>query len=121
MIGYVYILGTILLTVYGQVIVKWQLGNVGTLPSGRMAKLYFVIELVSNPWIVSSLFAAFLAFLFWVAALSKFDLSYAYPFMSVAFLLVLILSRIIFQEAITIPKILGVALIMAGIIVGSQR
>jgi multidrug transporter EmrE-like cation transporter len=52
-------------------------------------------------------------------AMTRFDLSYAYPFMSLAFVFVLILSAIFFHEAVTIPKALGVALVVAGIIIGS--
>jgi len=56
----------------------------------------------------------------WLAALTKLDLSYAYPFMSLAFVLVLILSAILFHEAVTVPKVLGVGLVVAGIIVASR-
>jgi multidrug transporter EmrE-like cation transporter len=52
--------------------------------------------------------------------MTKFELSYAYPFMSLAFVLVLFLSALFFKEAITLPKLLGLTLIVAGIIVGSQ-
>jgi len=47
-------------------------------------------------------------------------LSYAYPFMSLAFVFVLILSAILFHEALTVPKVLGVGLVVAGIIVASR-
>ena len=56
----------------------------------------------------------------WLAAMTKFELSYAYPFMSLAFVLVLVLSALLFHEALTTAKILGVLLIIAGIIVGSR-
>ena len=52
--------------------------------------------------------------------MTKFELSYAYPFTSVGFVLVLILSAVFFHEAITIPKVIGMVLIVAGIIIGSQ-
>jgi len=40
----------------------------------------------------------------WMAALTKFPLSFAYPFMSLAFVLVTVLSSVCFYEAITTPK-----------------
>jgi uncharacterized membrane protein len=40
--------------------------------------------------------------------------------MSLAFVFVLILSAIFFNEGVTIPKALGVALVVAGIIIGSR-
>ena len=62
----------------------------------------------------------FFAFLCWMAAMTKFDLSYAYPFMSLSFLLVLVLSVALFHEPLTISKVVGVGFIVAGIIIGSR-
>jgi drug/metabolite transporter (DMT)-like permease len=70
--------------------------------------------------VVSRVVGGFLAMLCWMAALTKFELSYAYPFMSLAFVLILILSAVLFREAITAPKLIGIALIMAGIIISSR-
>lgn len=52
--------------------------------------------------------------------MTKFQLSYAYPFMSLAFVLVMFLSAFFFNEPVTLAKTLGLALIVAGIIIGSQ-
>jgi multidrug transporter EmrE-like cation transporter len=119
--GYLYIFGTIFFTVYGQLVTRWQVARAGAFPVELTEKIWFLFRLVLNPWVISSLAAAFLAFLCWVAAMTKFELSHAYPFMSLAFVLVLGLSAVFFREAITVPKVLGMALIVAGIIVGSQR
>ena len=56
----------------------------------------------------------------WIAALSKLDLSTAYPFVAASFALVLVLSAIVFDERLTGPKIIGAVLIVIGLIVGSQ-
>lgn len=52
--------------------------------------------------------------------MTKFPLSYAYPFMSLAFVLVMFLSAFFFNEPVTLAKTLGLALIVTGIIIGSQ-
>lgn len=118
--GFVYVLGSILFTVYGQLIVKWQVIKVGALPRTFSEKIPFLAHLVLNPWILSAMAAGFCALLCWLAAMTKFELSYAYPFMSLAFVLVLILSSILFHEPVTIGKVLGVALVIAGLIVASR-
>ena len=76
--------------------------------------------LLLNGWIISALFAAFLASLTWMAAMTKLPLSYAYPFMSLSFVLVTILSVLFFNEVMTIPKVLGLSLIIIGLIVSSS-
>jgi multidrug transporter EmrE-like cation transporter len=118
--AFAYVLGTILLTVYGQLVVKWRVGKAGAFPAALADKLLFLTNLILSPWILSGLVAAFLALLCWLVAMTKFELSYAYPFMSLAFVLVLIFSALLFKEPMTIPKVLGVMLIMAGIFVASR-
>jgi uncharacterized membrane protein len=114
------IIAPIILTVYGQLIVKWRVRQAGSLPVEFAGKMQFLMRLLLDPWIISVLLAAALAALTWFAAMTKYELSYAYPFMSIAFILVLVLSAVFFNEAITIPKVLGVVLITAGVIISSQ-
>ena len=121
MTGYLYIAATIALTVYGQLVLKWQVGKAGAMPVPPLEKVFFLGGLLLNPWVVSGFAAAFLASLFWMAALSKFPLSYAYPFMSLSFVSVLLLSALIFAESITLAKALGMAFLVLGLVVGSQK
>lgn len=118
--GFAYVLGSVLCTVYGQIVVKWQVSKAGALPASFSEKILFLIHLVLNPWIMSGMVAGFFALICWLAAMTKFELSYAYPFMSLAFVFVLILSAVLFHEAVTVPKVLGILLIIAGIIVASR-
>lgn len=118
--SYFYVFLTIVLTVYGQVILKWQVVSAGAFPQSTPEKVLFLARLLLNPWVISAFFAAFLASLSWMAAMTKLQLSHAYPFMSLNFVLVLMLSGLFFSEAITPLKIAGMGLIILGIIVGSQ-
>jgi drug/metabolite transporter (DMT)-like permease len=118
--GFAYILATVLFTVYGQLVLKWQVNKAGVMPATALQKIIFLISLIWNPWILSGMFAGFLAFLCWMAAMTKFELSYAYPFMSLSFLLVLILSAVLFREPMTIPKTVGVTLVIVGLIIASR-
>lgn len=118
--GYSYIFGTIFFTVYGQLIIKWQMAKVGPLPEVFSGKIFFLLQMFFNPWILSAFFSAFVASICWMAAMTKFELSHAYPFMSLSFVFVLGLSGLFFHETITLPKLFGVLLIMTGIIVGAQ-
>jgi multidrug transporter EmrE-like cation transporter len=118
--GYVYIGITILLTVYGQVVVKWQVSRAGALPEGGGDMTMFLFRLVLNPWVLSGFAAAFLAAVFWIAVLTKFQLSYAYPFVALTFVFVVAAGGLLFGEPITAPKLFGLALIVAGIALASQ-
>lgn len=121
--GYEYILLTIVFTVFGQLMMKWRLSGLGfTLPvTGSAAdKAVAVLRVFFDPYILSGYAASFLASLAWMVALTKFDLSTAYPFMALNFALVLLLSVFLLGETFTVYKLIGVLLIFAGVYVGSR-
>jgi drug/metabolite transporter (DMT)-like permease len=97
------------------------MAKAGVLPLTFHKKLLFLLMMFFNPWILSGFIAAFLAALCWMAAMTKFDLSYAYPFMSLSFIFVLILSNVFFQEPITLAKVVGILFVVLGIVIGAQR
>jgi multidrug transporter EmrE-like cation transporter len=119
-IGFLYIIGTILFTVYGLLVLKWRTAKYGNLPEDLSGKFGFLFNVLIDPWVISGLVSAMAASFFWIAAMTKFDLSYAYPFMSLSFVLVLFLSALLFHEPVTVPKLLGLLLIISGIVVSSR-
>jgi multidrug transporter EmrE-like cation transporter len=118
--GYVYLIATVLLTVYGQLAFKWQIDNAGAFPGETSERLEYLTDLAVNPWMVSVFLSVLAAAATWGAALTRFELSFAYPFLSLSFVLVLLLSGPLFSESVTVAKLVGVALIVAGLVIGSQ-
>lgn len=115
--GYLYIFGCILFTVYGQLVLKWRMNLKGALPEALTDKLVFMAKLFLDPWLVSGFGAAFIASMFWMAAMAKFELSFAYPFMSLSFVFVFVLSIAIFGEVFTWGKLIGLLLVIIGLII----
>lgn len=118
-LDYFFIFATIALTVFGQVILKWRMDQLGPLPTGIGGGLRYLFSVLIDPVVLSSFGSAFLAGLAWMAALTRFELSYAYPFMSLSFVLVLVISVTFLGETLTLNKVLGVALIGIGTVVAS--
>ena len=117
--SYVYIALTILLTVYGQLVIKWQVSKAMLTQGSHQPSVAFVIALLTAPWVLTGFAAAFVASLAWMLAMRRLPLSHAYPFMSLNFVLVLVLSSTLFGEPLTRGKVLGVAVIVLGVILGS--
>lgn len=114
---YSYIFLTLFFTVYGQIILKWRLTYLKVmLPEGTINKLIYLIRLIFDPFILSGFVAAFIASLFWMAVMTKFEITSAYPFMSLAPVLVFIIGVLILGEAFTIGKLIGLILIVLGTI-----
>lgn len=117
---YLYILATIAFTVYGQLILKWRIATMGPLPKNVVGKVSFLVSLLFDPLIASGFAAALVASFAWMAAMTKFELSHAYPFMSMNFVFVFLLSGWLLNEPITFQKAFGVALIVLGTVVASS-
>ena len=116
---YLYIFVAIFFTVYGQIILKWRIGKLGfTLPeTGLTDKFVSLFRLIFDPFILSGFLAAFIVSLVWMGAMSKFEITQAYPFMSLAPVIVFILGVWVLGEQFTIGKVAGLVLIILGTIV----
>jgi multidrug transporter EmrE-like cation transporter len=119
-VDYSYIAATIAFTAYGQIVLKWRIANYGPLPADAVEKIRFLISLLFDPLIFSGFAAAFLASLAWMAAMTRFDLTHAYPFISLNFVVVLLLGGWLLGEAVTAQKVFGVGLIVLGMVVAAR-
>lgn len=115
--GYVYIFCTILFTIYGQIILKWRLNQLGSLPEGGGAKIKFLMNALLDFYIISGFISAFLASLFWMAAMTKFEITKAYPFMSLSPALVFIIGIYFLGETFTWGKLIGLFFIILGTLI----
>ncbi len=59
--NYIYIFGTVIFTVYGQLVIKWRVGLHGSLPETFFSKILFLLRLFADPYLLSGFFSAFLA------------------------------------------------------------
>lgn len=115
---YLYILGTLVFTVYGQIILKWRLTGLKIeLPEAAADKVWYLVKLLFDPFVFSGFASAFVASLFWMAAMTQFEITQVYPFMSLAPALVFVVGILFLGETFTMGKVLGLALIVLGTIV----
>jgi len=116
--GYLYIFGTLLFTVYGQIILKWRMTQLAfKLPNKAIDAVVELIKIIFDPLIFSAFASAFIASLFWMAAMTKFEITKAYPFMSLAPALVFVVGIVLLGEAFTWGKLTGLTFIILGIII----
>ncbi len=120
MIVYLLILITILFTAAGQLILKHGMNIVGKFPMDFSQITPFFIKSLSNRYVILSLVLAFLGSFTYMAAASKKEISYIYPFMSLSFVLVLISSVFLFNEHITPLRLIGVIIICLGVFLVSK-
>ena len=105
-----------ILGISGQLLLKQGMSGMGqSTAGGGMLK-----HIVTSPWVIGGLLIYGTGVLFWLLALSNFELSYVYPFASLSYIGIIIGSYFIFKERITALRVLGIAVIIAGVLITSQ-
>lgn len=80
-------------------------------------RLVYFWSVATNPWIVGGMFLHVSALIIWLWALSRVDISFAYPFLALGYVLVSLMAWLWLGEQITLHKILGMSIIVVGILV----
>lgn len=116
---YIYIFGTLAFTVYGQIILKWRIGKLNWQPKtdSVWGAVSDYLKFLFDPIIFSGFASAFVASVFWMLAMTKFEITQAYPFMSLAPALVFLLGVWLLNEQFTWGKVIGLVLIMVGVVI----
>lgn len=118
-VGYVVLAAGLSAT--GNLIIKHAAKAMGGLNLGGSHLLQSLFHLFTNPGIVLGLALYLIGFVLWAKVLTIVDISTAYPiFISLAFVIVVVGSRIFFAESLTLVKALGIVVIALGIIIVSR-
>jgi drug/metabolite transporter (DMT)-like permease len=119
-VAIVYILISVLAGAAGQLLLKRGMSSIGplTLSAGQLIPLLW--RLASNPLVVVGLAVYMGGTVFWLTALSRMDLSYAYPFASLSYVVMLAASWRLFGEELSALRLLGSLVIMFGVFLISR-
>ncbi len=120
-IDHLYIFLSILFAVASQLIIKWKMSAFDlSHMTSLWEKFFFAGSMLLNPYIILSILLTLLSGLSWMIAMTKFDISYAYPYTALGFIMILIFSVLLFHEPMNWYKFISVILIISGIIIGSR-
>src|SRR5258708_3909781 len=111
----VLILVSVGLSVVGQLLLKTGVSRLGALGLGGTGTFTTARRLISNPGVWTGLGVYRLGTFFWLAALSRVELGYAYPFLSLSYVLVMLTSWAFLREDVAPARFLGVVVICFGV------
>ena len=111
------VLTYVLLNSYGALIIKHEINKKGKIDiSSIKSGTVFFLELFRSPFVLSGFIAIFASAFVWMAALSRMDISLAYPAaVGLNFLVVVGIAILFFGEPLQVNKIIGILLILASI------
>jgi multidrug transporter EmrE-like cation transporter len=108
------------LTVTGELLLKSGMNRYGELNVSLSTLVPTAVKLFTSPFVVGGFFFVFSGALFWLAVLSRWPLSLAYPLLSISYIIGIIASVVLLKEKVTLPQILGVFVIILGVFLVSR-
>ena len=117
--GLFLVLASVVLVDVGQLFLKYGMNQVGELDfSAGIIALF--LSIFSNVFVVIGVLLFASSSFGWLLALSKVPLSLAYPIVSIGYVVVSVLSWILFQESLSPLRILGLGVIVTGVFLLSR-
>lgn len=110
------ILTSVLIGVVAQLILKGGVARLGPLALGGGSPVGVAWRIGSNPQIWGGLALYGISTFLWLIALSQVQLGFAYPFLSLSYVLIVLTSWIFLSEEISLWRVVGVAAICVGVI-----
>ena len=120
---YVVIMISVILAALAQLTLKHGMTQVthhGDLPLDLKAPVASVRRVASNLSVILGLVIFVLSAAAWLVVLSRVSLSFAYPFVSLTYVLILLFDRLVLHEGVSALRWGGVALIIGGILLISR-
>lgn len=111
------VLVSVSFSVMGQVALKAGMSQVGRIGSqAALAAGDLVWRVATTPFVLLGLACYALGAVAWLVVLSRLDLSFAYPFLALNFVLITVASRLVLGETVPMLRWLGVVVICFGVI-----
>jgi drug/metabolite transporter (DMT)-like permease len=105
------ILASVAFGAVGQLILKAAMNGLGQV----QFSLDTLLRMATSPLLLLGIGIFAISTLLWLLALTKADLSFAYPFLSLTYIAVLIGGALLFRERVTFVRVLGFAVIVTGV------
>jgi multidrug transporter EmrE-like cation transporter len=110
-----FIIFGVLLNAVAQLLLKAGARNVGEIHL-TMQNLFAVGLKVASQWpIIGGLTCYVLSVVLWIIALSRVDVSIAYPMLSLGYVVTAIGAWYLFGEALSVQRLMAIAVILVGV------
>ncbi|GAB4565398.1 MAG: SMR family transporter [Anaerolineae bacterium] len=106
---------TIGFNVLGQFLLKRGMSQVGVIRNDLSIIPETALKVITTPALIGGLVAYALSSIFWLVVLSRVDLSYAYPILSLGYVLVVLISWLLLGENVTWMRWAGVVVVCFGV------
>jgi len=111
------ILGSVAMATTAQLLLKVGMSDAGVraLIDGRRWG-GVALNLTQNPWVVAGLSLYILGAVVWLLVLARVELSFAYPFVGLGFIITMLFGWWFLGDALSMQRVLGTLLIAGGVV-----
>jgi drug/metabolite transporter (DMT)-like permease len=115
-----FILFTVLTNAAAQLMLKQGMMALGPISFAGVNPVLKILAIVFSPWVFFGLLTFVISMASHLFVLSKVDLSFAYPFLSLAYVVVAVFAYFVFREDLNALRIAGIAFICVGTVLIAQ-
>jgi multidrug transporter EmrE-like cation transporter len=105
----------VLLNAFAQVLLKKGMLGIGYFEIHFQNFFPVIKKVVANAYILSGLGSYVVSVAIWLLVLARVEVSYAYPFLSVGYVVVTLMGYFIFQESLSWMRVIGISVIILGV------
>ena len=109
------ILTGVLLNAVAQLCIKQGMRIIGRFDFALEQIIPVGLKTAVNPYIFSGLVCYVVSVVVWIMVLSRVDVSYAYPLLSIGYIVTAVVARIFFGEALGFNRCAGIFVICIGV------
>ncbi len=114
---FIFIVITVILNAAAQLLIKAGISRVGQASFSASHIVNLLLGAALNPFIVLGLVVMTLSMGTHMMSLSRFDVSFAFPFLSVAYVIVAAWGYFFFGEDVNLTRVVGIGTIILGTII----
>lgn len=115
-----FILFTVMTNASAQLMLKHGMVSLGPITFAGVNPLYKLLQIIFSPWVFAGLATFVISTLSHLYVLSKVELSFAYPFLSLAYVFVALFAYFVFREDVNGLRIAGLVFICVGTVLIAQ-
>lgn len=115
MVTHLLLFAVIALSVYSQLMMKSRATSHSSPSDSPQDFVTYLVDMALDWRVLTAVAATFAAGVFWLLVIRRLELSYAFPFMAVSFVLVPVASGLVLKESLGVAQVAGLLLVFAGV------
>ncbi|MDA8363419.1 MAG: EamA family transporter [Gammaproteobacteria bacterium] len=105
----------VLLNAGAQLLLKEGMRRIGHFAFAWTNVIPIGMQVVVNPFILSGLFSYAVSVVVWILVLSRVQVSFAYPMLSIGYIVNAVAAHYLFNENLSFTRVTGILVVVAGV------